>query len=102
MRTIALTLVVVLALGVAFASTAVAEQSQDVDVLIGTILERYSISTNFGNVYFSIRHTRRLVDAAAKLRPLNLGNFETDQGVNVRVKAVKFDRGMVTLLISPK
>ncbi len=101
MRTIALTLVFVLALGFMLSSAAVAEQSQQIDVLLGNILDRYYVTTDFGNVYFNVRHTRLLVNAAAKLRPVDLGDFTTDMGEHVRVKAVKFDRGMVSLLIIP-
>lgn len=104
MRRTGLLLIVILALalvfGLVWAPVAQAEESQVIDVLIGKILERYSVGTNYGNIYFNKGDLRRLVDAAAKMRPVNLGSFTTDAGVTVKVRAGKFDRGMVTLIIT--
>ncbi|MCZ7586045.1 MAG: hypothetical protein M5R36_23460 [Deltaproteobacteria bacterium] len=100
MKKIALPVLVLFALGLALASAASADDVQAVETLIGKILERYSVPTNFGNVYFNERDIKRLVHAAANLRPINLGVFTTDMGQTVKVRANRFDRGMVTLIIT--
>lgn len=85
---------------VAWMSVSAAAEVQVVDTLMGKILERYTVPTNFGNIYFNQRDVHRIVHAAARLSPLDLGSFTTDAGKIVRVKAKKFDRGMVTLVVT--
>lgn len=99
MRRFALVMLLVLTVGLAVHSTAQAAETQVVEVLIGKILENYTVPTEFGNVYFNQRDLHRLVHAAAHLRPIVLGAFTTDQGHLVRVNVKRFDRGMVTMVI---
>ena len=100
MKHIALVLVVLVGAFFMLDGAASAEDSQVIEVLIGKILESYTVATDFGNVYFNPRDIRRLVNAAAKLRPVLLGTFTTDEGQVVKVRAQRFDRGMVTLIIT--
>jgi hypothetical protein len=109
MKRSAVVILIVLALCLALAQVAAAKSMkkpaaladvQVVEVLIGKILEDYMVLTTYGNVYFNERDTHKLVNAAAHLRPIDLGFFTTDTGQTVKVIAKKFDRGMVTLVIS--
>ncbi|MBZ0271111.1 hypothetical protein K8I61_03685 [bacterium] len=100
MTTVLVVLLVMAAVALAGAPKADAQSTQTVETLIGKVLERYTLPTSFGNVYFNQRDVKHLVHAAAKLRPVDLGSFQTDQAKWVKVRVTGFDRGMVTFVIS--
>ncbi|MCB1153421.1 MAG: hypothetical protein H6684_04415 [Deltaproteobacteria bacterium] len=79
--------------------TTAAAELQRIDTLMGKILEKHYVETDYGNVYFNQRDIKRLVHAAAKLRKTKLGDFTTDRGRTVEVWAWSFDRGAVTLVL---
>jgi len=102
---ISIALILCLALGQAAIAKSIPKKTspgtvQSVDILMGKILEDYMVLTDFGNVYFNEKDIHRLVNAAAHLRPIDLGIFTTDTGAVVKVLAKKYDRGMVTLLVT--
>ncbi|HPQ68985.1 MAG TPA: hypothetical protein PKW95_07635 [bacterium] len=99
MKKVALLVAVVLVLSIA--AGAVADSStQTINILISKILKNYAMKTDFGNVYFNMSDLRKLVDSAAKLRPINLGNFVTDQNNVVKIQALGYDKGVVTILVT--
>jgi len=77
-------------------------QSQTVDVLISKLTRNFALTTDWGNVYFNQADLHRLIDSAAKLRPIALGTFQTDQGNAVAIKALGYDKGVVTLSVTPQ
>lgn len=77
-------------------------ETQTIDVLISKLTRNFALTTDWGNVYFNKGDLHRLIDSAAKLRPINLGAFQTDQGNAVTVKALGYDKGVVTLSVAPK
>ncbi|MDP8223344.1 MAG: hypothetical protein P9L99_08295 [Candidatus Lernaella stagnicola] len=91
-----------LALLMSIVSLAAAEETQTVDVLISKLVRNYALSTEWGNIYFDKADLHRLIDSAAKLRPVRLGDFQTDLGKLVSVKALGYDKGVATLLIKSK
>lgn len=102
MKRFALALVVVMMVTAAIGATAHAASAQQIETLMGKVLETYTLPTDFGNVYFNQGDIKRFVHAAAKMRPVDLGLFTTDTGHVVRIKATHFDRGVATLLVTVK
>ena len=100
MKKVALLCAVALLLGMVTVS--VAAETQTTNILLSKILKNFAMKTNWGNVYFNQGDLYRLVDSAAKLRPITLGTFVTDQGTPVIVKALGYDKGVVTFLITHK
>lgn len=99
MKKVALLVAVVFVL--AFAAGAMAESNtQTINILISKILKNYAMKTDFGNVYFNMSDLRKLVDSAAKLRPINLGTFVTDQNTVVKIEALGYDKGVVTMQLT--
>ena len=91
-----------LALVLSLVSLAAAEQTQTVDTLISKLLRNYAMQTDWGNIYFNKGDLHQLIDGAAKLRPLDMGTYITDQGTWVKVKALGYDKGVATLQITVK
>jgi len=95
-------LLCVVALMFALVTAAVAQDaSQTINILISKLIKNYAMKTNWGNVYFNVRDLHKLVDAAAKLRPIDLGTFVTDQNQLVQLKALGYDKGVVTFNVMP-
>ncbi len=81
----------------ALAGVALAQDTQVVDILLSKLIKNYAMSTNWGNIYFNKADLHKLIHFAANLRPSVIGTFETDTGVTLKVKALGFDKGVVTL-----
>jgi hypothetical protein len=91
-----------LALVLSFVQLAAAGESQTVDILISKLEKNFAVKTNWGNIYFNERDLHRLIHGAAYLRPVMLGEFLSDTGSRLMVKTVGYDKGVVTLSMSPK
>jgi len=72
---------------------------QEVDMLLTKIMERLTLKTEWGDVYFNKRDVKKIIHGAAHLRPIDLGNFTTDKGVKVHLKAAKISKSVVTFHI---
>ena len=79
-----------------------AAETQTIDVLISKLFRNYAMETDWGNVYFNRSDLNRLIDSAAKLRPVKLGAFKTDLGTVVVIKALGYDKGVATLQVKPQ
>lgn len=86
-----------LVLVLAMAGAALAQDTQVIDILLSKLIKNYAMSTNWGNVYFNKADLHKLIHFAANLRPSVIGTFETDTGIQVKIKALGFDKGVVTL-----
>lgn len=78
---------------------AFAGESQTLEVKIADVIDNYALKTNWGNAYFQQKDVRRLTHAAAKMQPINLGDFRTDRGDLLLIHAVGFKTGNAVLLI---
>jgi hypothetical protein len=100
MKKVALFCAIALLLGMV--SLSLAAETQTTNILISKIIKNFAMKTNWGNVYFGQGDLYKVIDSAAKLRPINLGMFQTDLGKMVNVKALGYDKGVVTFLITTK
>ncbi len=98
-KLIAFSLITALVLSVSAIALAGPKDTQAAEVKISDLIDNYALKTNWGNVYFNDRHVKKLTDSAAKLRSVNLGDFKTDKGHLVQVKAIGYKAGVATLLI---
>ena len=78
---------------------AFANESQTIEVKIADVIENYALKTNWGNAYFQQKDIRRLTHAAAKMQPINLGDFRTDHGDLLLIHAIGYKTGNAVLLI---
>jgi hypothetical protein len=79
-----------------------AADNQTVNILISKLLKDYAMKTDFGNVYFSQKDLHRLIHGAAYLRPVQLGDIQSDQGIVLAVKTLGYDKGIVTIYVAKK
>ena len=98
-KLIVFTLVFALVLGLSAIGFAQSAGNQTVEVKLTDILDNSAMTTNWGNVYFRDRDVKRLTHAAAKLKPVNLGDFKTDTGTMVQVQAIGFKTGTAIMLV---
>lgn len=100
MKKVALLCAIALLLGMV--SLSVAAETQTTNILISKLIKNFAMKTNWGNVYFSQGDLYKVIDSAAKSRPINLGTFQTDLGNLVAIKALGYDKGVVTFLVTAK
>lgn len=99
MKKIALTSVIIISLVLticAYADQTNKKIETIPDVSLSDLIQNLALETQWGNVYFNIRDMHYLINAAAKLRPIDLGTFVTDKNKLVRVKALAYSAGKVT------
>ena len=96
-RTISLVVAAVFLLGIVGMAFAGASGQEYVKVKISSVKENYALKTSWGNVFFAEKDYKKLTHNAAKMTPCNLGEFVTDQGAKVGIKAVSYQAGVATL-----
>lgn len=97
MKKVLLALVLVLAFAAMVAATeTVSNKATLADVSLTKLIENLAVATPWGNAYFNQRDIHRLVHSAAKMRPIDLGVFLTDQNVRVQLIAKSIRGGKVT------
>jgi hypothetical protein len=94
-KTIVLCVLALALLAVAAAAEEATKQTIP-DVSLSKLIEHLALPTTWGNAYFNLRDMHKLIDAAAHLRPIDLGVFVTDQNVRVQLVAQSFHAGTVT------
>ncbi len=82
------------------ATFAMAEE-QLFEVKITDLIDNYGFKTNWGNVYLNDRDVKNLTHAAAYLKPITLGDFKTDKGHIVMLKAISYKAGVAKLVVYP-
>ncbi len=98
-KLIAFSLMTALVLSVSVLAFAGPKDTQGAKVKISDLIDNYALKTNWGNIYFNDRDVKKLTDAAAKLKVINLGDFKTDKGHQVQVKAIGYEAGVANLLV---